>query len=67
VAETILRELERGQAAHSAIVKAIVALNFDEPAHALKILLEALSDYNFPETHIQFKKENSYVRSTEAA
>lgn len=54
----------RYSAAHRAIVKAIVHLNFNEPEQALALLLGALSDFNFD---AQLKKENTNVRSTEAA
>lgn len=36
-----------------AIVKAIVHLNFDEPAQALEVLMTALSDFNFAEIRFQ--------------
>lgn len=45
-----------------AIVKAIAALNFNEPAEALDILLAALSDYNF-----ETGKENVYGNRSAAA
>jgi hypothetical protein len=47
---------------HTAVVKAIVALNFNEPDKALELLLKALSDYNF-----ENGKENVYGNRAAAA
>lgn len=47
MADPITLELNRSLAAHKAIVKAIVCLNFGEPEAARDILLMALSNFNF--------------------
>jgi hypothetical protein len=44
------------------IARAIVHLNFDEPEKACEVLLEALSDFNFPQA-----KENRNGNATAAA
>lgn len=62
MADPITFELDRSLAAHCAIVKAIVCLNFNENEKALDILLGALSDYNFDS-----EKENSNGNAAAAA
>jgi hypothetical protein len=58
----ILRELDRSLAAHLAIVRAIVHLNFNESDQALDVLIGALSDYNF-----ESQKEITYGNRSAAA
>ena len=47
MSDPIQLELDRSLAAHKAIVKAIVCLNFGEPEAARDVLLVALSNFNF--------------------